>query len=86
MASHITFIRDEVVKLHKSKPKSLKMGDLRGALLAPLHIITACILGLLREFSSYQKEAFIILASISSLPFLPLNEYCTQLPQGCLQV
>lgn len=64
-----------VVKLHKSKPESLKVRVLRGAVLAPLHIITACICGLLGQFSSYQKEAFIILASISFFYpfFLPMN-------------
>lgn len=64
-----------VVKLHKSKQESLKVRVLRGAVLAPLHIITACICGLLGQFSSYQKEAFIILASISFFYpfFLPMN-------------
>lgn len=66
VSSHAAaFIRPEVVKLQKSKPKSLKVRRLRAVLLSALHIITACILGLLGEFSSYQTEAFIILASAS---------------------
>lgn len=61
----VAFVR-EVVKLHKSKPKTLQVSTWRAVLLSPLHIITACILGLLGGFSSHQRQPFIILASAST--------------------
>lgn len=52
------FIGPEVVKLQKSKPKSLKVRRLRAVLLSALHIITACILGAFRRVFKLSNRGF----------------------------